>query len=583
MIPTNLTARPTDIESCRAVGAWRPTSIGDDLDLWVTERPDTSALVAVREGKVTVLTWAELGSWVDRFAAALSGLGVSKGDVVALVLPNWWQVPALVAAAWRLGAVLAPVMPTIGERELERILIRVSPHTVVALDEGNRRQHAAELLQIARRLPSLKHQVVVGKALEGQLEFEDFLARGEHPRPSSRVSDPDILASIQFTSGTTGEPTASLRTQNNHFAQIQPSITDEIGQPIGRIYTPQSAMHSVGLAFIIHQFAVGGTLLMPDTWNPDAAVQLVAEYHIEQATFVPSFLTEFLSAVRRAQTALPSLHTVIAVGSSISPELAADVEHTVGCPLRGAWAMTEGGRTTTEASDPPGWASRSIGRPANGTELALRPLDPEGRIDEHRPGTLLMRGASVCLATQARDGGELWVVSDHDDGWYNTGDLAIGGDDFLLYWIASNKRFFTNHIAPGAATALTWLIKKYRRAHPEEPVDVGILPNDTVRLFLDQFDPRFGAAFHDGTRNQGFDHADALTKITCPTLLLQADFSTLPDGALDGAITQADADRARELLTHGSYRRIDATHVIHLAEPDIFINTLTEFCLALEP
>ncbi|GIF26303.1 pimeloyl-ACP methyl ester carboxylesterase [Actinoplanes tereljensis] len=155
-----------------------------------------------------------------------------------------------------------------------------------------------------------------------------------------------------------------------------------------------------------------------------------------------------------------------------------------------------------------------------------------------------------------------------------------GVDDFLLYWIASNKKFFTNNIAPGSAWVLTQAVKAYRRAHRGEPVEVGVLPNDTVRLFLrgmDQFDPRFGAAFHDGTWNEDFNHAEALTRITCPALLLQADFTVLPDGTLNGAMTQEDADRAASLLPNGKYQRVDATHVVHLADPDLYVRILEDF------
>ncbi|GGL79652.1 hydrolase [Microlunatus endophyticus] len=161
-------------------------------------------------------------------------------------------------------------------------------------------------------------------------------------------------------------------------------------------------------------------------------------------------------------------------------------------------------------------------------------------------------------------------------------DGLTAADDFLLYWIDSNKKFFTNNIAPGAARLLGAAVKAYRRAHPGEPVEVGLLPNDTVRLLLrgmDRFDPRFGAAFHDGTWNQHFDHADALTRIGCPALLLQADFTMLPDGTLNGAMSRDDADRALSLLPLHSYSKIDATHVIHLAEPQRFTDILEGFFL----
>jgi pimeloyl-ACP methyl ester carboxylesterase len=152
-----------------------------------------------------------------------------------------------------------------------------------------------------------------------------------------------------------------------------------------------------------------------------------------------------------------------------------------------------------------------------------------------------------------------------------------GVDDFLLYWIRSNKRFFRRNVAPGAGFVLTLAVKAFRRAHPGVPVELGLLPNDTVRLFIrgmDQFDPRFGAAFHDGSWHEGFDHAETLARITCPALLVQADFAVLPDGTLNGAMTQDDADRAMTLLPHGTYRRVDATHVVHLAAPDLFVRLI---------
>lgn len=155
-------------------------------------------------------------------------------------------------------------------------------------------------------------------------------------------------------------------------------------------------------------------------------------------------------------------------------------------------------------------------------------------------------------------------------------------DDFLLFWIESNKAFFTNNIAPGSAYLLAQAVKAYRRAHPGEPVDVGLLPDDTVRLFvrgMDQFDPRFGAAFHEGTWNAGFDHAAALAAVACPALLLQAEFSIRPDGILNGAMTQQDAERAMSLLPHGTYRKLDATHVVHLADPTLYVRLLEDFFL----
>ena len=75
------------------------------------------------------------------------------------------------------------------------------------------------------------------------------------------------------------------------------------------------------------------------------------------------------------------------------------------------------------------------------------------------------------------------------------------------------------------------------------------------------------------------DHAEALAKIRCPALLLHAKFSFLPDGTLNGAMTQEDADKAIALLPNGTYPRVDATHVVHLDKPDLFVDVLYDFFL----
>ena len=85
--------------------------------------------------------------------------------------------------------------------------------------------------------------------------------------------------------------------------------------------------------------------------------------------------------------------------------------------------MTEiGTGTMTRSDDPPDWAAHSDGRPVMGPELDLR---SDTEITKDRPGRLFVRGSGVCLATVGRDSGALSVIAEHDDGWYDTGDLAV--------------------------------------------------------------------------------------------------------------------------------------------------------------
>ncbi len=159
--------------------------------------------------------------------------------------------------------------------------------------------------------------------------------------------------------------------------------------------------------------------------------------------------------------------------------------------------------------------------------------------------------------------------------------LEGNNSDFLIYWLNTNKAFITKMAGDNALGLIVSSIQKYRAANPGQPVELNFLP-DILRLFirgLDYYDPYFGDAFYDGSWNAEFDHVEALKRIKCPVLLLQANFKVLDDGTLDGAMDQKDANRAVSLISNVKYVRIDAAHVVHIDKPDEFIRITRSFFL----
>jgi pimeloyl-ACP methyl ester carboxylesterase len=157
--------------------------------------------------------------------------------------------------------------------------------------------------------------------------------------------------------------------------------------------------------------------------------------------------------------------------------------------------------------------------------------------------------------------------------------IEEGADDFLLYWIDHCRDFFKNRIGFDVGPILEASASTYRGANPNQAVEIAYLPA-MVRLMMrgmSYYDPHFGAAFHDGSWNAGFDHAEALAKIQCPALLLHANFTIQENGVLNGAIDQEEADRIVELIPNAEYKRIDSEHVIHLDHPDEYIQIVKDF------
>src|SRR5579871_3628764 len=90
----------------RATGFWIDKNYDEFLQQWIAESPDKLALLAYRsdraEGKR--FTYAQFGDAVSRAAASLKRIGIGRGDVVSVQLPNWWEFAVVALAAFRVGA-----------------------------------------------------------------------------------------------------------------------------------------------------------------------------------------------------------------------------------------------------------------------------------------------------------------------------------------------------------------------------------------------------------------------------------------------------------------------------------------------
>jgi cyclohexanecarboxylate-CoA ligase len=396
---------------------------------WRDETPDAPAIKAYRaDGAPTRITYAEYARYVERFAGALYELGVRPGAVVACQLPNWWQAQALLLAATRLEAVVAPIMTTIRPRELERMLHRLGARVCVTVDEWAGFGHAAALGEIASRLPELRHRVVIGEPVGGEIDFGSFFEEtpweGRHPVALDDAwEDPDCVAMVLFTSGTSGEPKGALHTQNTMYASaICVGDVHDFGRESVR-FTPHALMHIVGQDNALAVLLAGASMVLLDAWSGEQGLQVLADSGTTDFVAAPSFVYDMIAATGGKPPHLPALKTVRCVGTTVPTQLVSQVPDVFGARLLSGWGMTEiGTGTVTRSDDPPDWAAHSDGHPVMGMELDLR---SDTEITKDRPGRLFVRGSGVCLATVGRDSGALSVIAEHDDGWYDTGDLAV--------------------------------------------------------------------------------------------------------------------------------------------------------------
>ncbi len=94
---------------------------------------------------------------------------------------------------------------------------------------------------------------------------------------------------------------------------------------------------------------------------------------------------------------------------------------------------------------------------------------------------------------------------------------------------------------------------------------------------MTRYDPDFSQAWVDGRIYQGLNHEDFLPRVSCPMLLMHANWFRHPKYGLSGAMDDADAERVCSLVPHCQYRRINSGHVIHSDKPVIFVRELEDF------
>jgi pimeloyl-ACP methyl ester carboxylesterase len=94
---------------------------------------------------------------------------------------------------------------------------------------------------------------------------------------------------------------------------------------------------------------------------------------------------------------------------------------------------------------------------------------------------------------------------------------------------------------------------------------------------MTMYDPHFGQAFYDGSCHRGFDHAEVLSRVECPAVLIHANWSYDDDGMLMGAMDADDASRANALMANSRLVRVDSGHTVHIENPSVFIDIIIDF------
>jgi len=259
----------------------RPPHLAAMFDDLVARFGDRPAIVDNR-----VISYRELDELVRRIAASLNGLGVRKGDRVALFLGNCWESLAVTLACNRIGAMVVPIGIRQRRAELEFLLANSGAQVLVFDAE------LADQLPEPAEQPSLAHRFVAHGETAGVQPFDDLLAASPADAPLAQLHEDDT-AVILYTSGTTGKPKGAELTHLSilHSAYAFARAHELTEHDRGLVAVPLS--HVTGLVGVSYAtIAAGGcVVLMRQAYKTADFLDLAAREKITFSILVPAIYT----------------------------------------------------------------------------------------------------------------------------------------------------------------------------------------------------------------------------------------------------------------------------------------------------
>lgn len=424
---------PEVIRKNVTAGYWPNTSICSYLDAAVQRLPDKTAVI----DPFGRLTYAALGRLVDRLALAFLEMGIEVGDVVSFQLPNWNQFVVIQYALSRIGAVSNPLIPIYRQRELRFMLqlaaskLVIIPHTFRDFD------YTAMWRELRPQLPALERIYVLGDAVPEDMQAFDPLLqepweqRGDVAALHARQVNPDALAEIIFTSGTTGEPKGVMHTHNTILGPVL-ALIDRLQMSEREVVLMASTFaHQTGYLYGVHMPTVlGGTGVYMDVWNAVKAVQLIAAEGVTLSMGATPFLSDLTYAPALAQYNLDALRIFLSAGAAIPRQLVIDARARLKCAVSAGWGMSENALVTVNrVDDAPEKVFGTDGCCLAGMEVKVVNEAGEG-LPAAREGDLLCRGPQHFAGYYQRP--QVTADSFVGDGWFKTGDRAILDSDGYL-------------------------------------------------------------------------------------------------------------------------------------------------------
>ena len=415
--------------------------------------PDVTALIFL--GKK--VTYRGLEAQVNRFAKALTEIGVKAGDRVAMLLPNMPQLVIANYAALRIGAVPVPNNPLCTEEELAHQLNDSGAKVMVALDLLFPRAHALMektgirsiiACHISDYLPFPSNKIL--SWVRGQLYYRiprnpgihEFLPLLQsHPAtPVENAAQWEEVGALLYTAGTTGESKGVMVTHGNLSCNVQQlrAWFPEAKDGLEGILAVLPFFHPAGWTGIQNLSILAGwtDILVP---RPDSqtAIDIMKKIKPTLLPGTPAIFTDLLESETFRKMDLSPVKAFLAGGAPLPARLSRRLKGLREVPVINLYGLTELSPMAT--ATPWGGEERpgTAGTPLPGTDLMI--VNPEtgtGELPAGEAGEICLRGPQVMKGYHGKPKETDQVLK---DGWLHTGDIGFLDTDGHLTILGRKK------------------------------------------------------------------------------------------------------------------------------------------------
>jgi len=376
-------------------------------------------------------SWREFNGRINRLANVLLGLGITKSDKVATILPNCLELLETYWAVAKIGAVVVPLSQLTRGKGLVSML-RDSDSVCVITDSGFMEHLDAVRGELS--IPDHRYFLTDGSPTAGYKDYQALTAAASDDEPPGiEISDSDPY-NIMYTSGTTGQPkgiihTHQIRTMygtlmSNYFRATRESV----------FYHSGAIVFNGAFVTLMPAFFLAARYILHRQFNAERFIETVRQEKVTHVMMVPSQIIAMMHAPNFSAEALQSLEMLMTLGAPLHQEHKDELARLLPQRLYELYGLTEGFLTILDKADFP-TKSKSVGDPPALFEMRI--MDENGRdLPAGEVGEIVGRGPILMPGYYKRPDLTAEAIV---DGWLKTGDMGYVDEDGYLYLVDRKK------------------------------------------------------------------------------------------------------------------------------------------------